>query len=154
MSSDEDTFRRLLTELRLLEGTAETLQNRINLINAATTELGFAAATIDGLAEEKKGAPLLVPIGGGSFVKAQVATTETLVVGMGAGVSVDRSREDAKKIVEKRVAELEKSMGALQDQLGQVLERIRLNRQQLEEVSRKLSSQRRASDVRKAKGGP
>jgi prefoldin alpha subunit len=154
MSSDEDTFRRLLTELRLLEGTAETLQNRINLINAATTELGFAAATIDGLAEEKKGAPLLVPIGGGSFVKAQVATTETLVVGMGAGVSVDRSQEDAKKIVEKRVAELEKSMGALQDQLGQVLERIRLNRQQLEEVSRKLSSQRRASDVRKAKGGP
>jgi prefoldin alpha subunit len=154
MSSDEDTFRRLLTELRLLEGTAETLQNRINLINAATTELGFAAATIDGLAEEKKGAPLLVPIGGGSFVKAQVATTETLVVGMGAGVSVDRSREDAKTIVEKRVAELEKSMGALQDQLGQVLERIRLNRQQLEDVSRKLSSQRRASDVRKAKGGP
>jgi prefoldin subunit 5 len=73
---------------------------------------------------------------------------------MGAGVSVDRSREDAKKIVEKRVAELEKSMGALQDQLGQVLERIRLNRQQLEDVSRKLSSQRRASDVRKAKGGP
>ncbi len=154
MSSDEDTFRRLLTELRLLEGTAEALQNRINLINAGTTELSFAAATIDGLAEEKKGAPLLVPIGGGSFVKAQVATTETLVVGMGAGVSVDRSREDAKKIVEKRVAELEKSMGALQDQLGQVLERIRLNRQQLEDVSRKLSSQRRASDVREAEGGP
>lgn len=154
MSNDEDNFRRLLTELRLLEGTAEALQNRINLINAATTELAFAAATIDGLAEEKQGAPLLVPIGGGSFIKAEVATTETLVVGMGAGVSVDKSREDAKKVVEKRVAELEKSMTALQDQLGQVLERIRLNRQQLEDVSQKLSTQRRASDVRKAKGGP
>ena len=154
MSNDEDTFRRLLTELRLLEGTAEALQNRINLISAATTELAFAAATIDGLAEEKKGSPLLVPIGGGSFIKAEVATTETLVVGMGAGVSVDKSREDAKKVVEKRVAELEKSMTALQDQLGQVLERIRLNRQQLEDVSQKLSTQRRASDVRKAKGGP
>lgn len=154
MSSDEETFRRLLTELRLLEGTAEALQNRINLINAAATELAFATATIDGLAEEKKGSPLLVPIGGGSFVKAEVATTETLVVGMGAGVSVDKSREDAKTIVEKRVAELEKSMAALQDQLGQVLERIRLTRQQLEDVSQKLSGQRRAGDVRKTKGGP
>ena len=154
MSSDEEIFRRLLTELRLLEGTADALQNRTNLINAAMTELAFASMTIEGLDMEKKGTPLLVPIGGGSFIKAEVATTETMVVGMGAGVSVEKSRDEAKQIVQKRIAELERSKNTLQQQLGQVVEQMHLKRQQLDEVSLKLSSRRRAGDVRKTKSRP
>ncbi|MCW3985996.1 MAG: prefoldin subunit alpha [Candidatus Bathyarchaeota archaeon] len=154
MSSDEEIFRRLLTELRLLEGTADALQNRTNLINAAMTELAFASMTIEGLDKEKEGAPLLVPIGGGSFIKAEVAATETMVVGMGAGVSVEKSRDEAKQIVQKRIAELERSKSTLQQQLGQVVEQMHLKRQQLDEVSLKLSSRRRAGDVRKTKSRP
>ncbi|UCE96467.1 MAG: prefoldin subunit alpha [Candidatus Bathyarchaeota archaeon] len=153
MSNNEEKFRRLLAELRLLEGTAETLQNRINLVRAATTELAFASATIDGIEEEKDGTPLLVPIGGGSFIKATVATRETLVVGIGAGVSVEKPRDEAKQIVEKRITELEKSGNTLQQQLSQVVERIRESRQQLDEISITLASRRQANDVRKAKIG-
>ena len=153
MSSDEETFRRLLTELRLLEGTTDALQNRINLVNAAMTELAFASATIEGLEKGKKGTPLLVPIGGGSFIKAEVETTETLVVGLGAGVSVEKSRGEAKQTVETRIAELEKSRNGLQQQLGQVVEQMRMHRQQLDEVSMRLSSRRQVGDVRETKGG-
>ncbi|UCB59844.1 MAG: prefoldin subunit alpha [Candidatus Bathyarchaeota archaeon] len=153
MSSDEETFRRLLTELRLLESTADALQNRINLVNAALTELAFAATTIEGLEQETKGTQLLVPIGGGSFINAQVATIEDLVVGMGAGVSVEKPREEAKRIIEKRIAELQKSMNTLQQQLSQVLEQMRVKRQQLESVSIELSSRRQKSGVRKAQIG-
>lgn len=153
MPNDEETFRRLLTELRLLEGTAEALQNRISLVNAAATELAFASATVDGLEGEKKGAALLVPIGGGSFIKAQVATTETLIVGMGAGVSVEKSRVESKQILEKRIGELRNSMNTLQQQLNQVLERIRTNREQLDEISTRLSSKRQTGDVRKTQSG-
>ncbi len=152
MSSDEETFRRLLTELRLLESTADALQNRINMINAAITELAFASATVKGLEKEKKGTPLLVPIGGGSFIKAEVSTTETMVVGMGAGVSVEKPRDEAKQIVEKRIEELENSKNSLQQQLGKVIEQMRMHREQLDEVSMRLSSRRRASDVRKTEG--
>ncbi|MCK4933239.1 prefoldin subunit alpha [Candidatus Bathyarchaeota archaeon] len=135
MSNNEESLRRVLTELRLLETTAEALQTRINLVNAATAELSFASATIAGLEEEKEGTPLLVPVGGGSFVKAEISTTETMVVGMGAGVSVEKSREEAKEIIEKRISDLEKSRSTLEQQLGQVLERIRSNRQYLNDVS-------------------
>ena len=153
MSSDEDIFRKLLTELRLLEGTADALANRINLINAAMTELAFASATIEGLEKEKKGAPLLVPIGGGSFIKAEVANVETMVVGMGAGVSVEKTRDEAKQIVGKRIAELDKSRNTLQQQLNQVAERMRTSREQLDQVSLRLSAQRgSAGNVRQAKG--
>lgn len=153
MSSDEEAFRRLLTELRLLEGTADALQNRINLVSAAITELAFASTTIKGLEKEKSGAPLLVPVGGGSFIKAEVATTETMVVGIGAGVSVETSRDEASQTVEKRIAELETSRNNLQQQLAQVIAKMRTKRQQLDKVSVKLSGGRQAGDVRKTKSG-
>ncbi len=135
MSRNEEALRRLLTELRLLEATVEALHNRINLVNAAIAELSFASATIIGLEKEEKGKPLLVPIGGGSFVKAEISTTETMVVGMGAGVSVEKPRDEAKEIIGKRISELEKSRSTIEQQLNQVLERMRSNKQQLNDVS-------------------
>ena len=153
MPSDEEAFRRLLTELQLLEGTAEALQNRINLVSAASAELAFASATLEGLEKERRGSPLLVPIGGGSFIKAEVATTETMVVGMGAGVSVEKPRSEAKQIVRKRIEELEKSRSTLHQQLSQVLERIQAHRQQLDEISLRLASGRQSRNVRKAEVG-
>lgn len=135
MSRNEEALRRLLTELRLLEATVEALHNRINLVNAAIAELSFASATIIGLEKEEKGKPLLVPIGGGSFVKAEISTTETMIVGMGAGVSVEKPRDEAKEIIEKRISELEKSRSTIEQQLNQVLERMRSNKQQLNDVS-------------------
>jgi len=153
MPSDEEAFRRLLTELQLLEGTGEALQNRINLVNAAATELAFASATLEGLEKERKGSLLLVPIGGGSFIKAEVATTETMVVGMGAGVSVEKPRSEAKQIVKKRIEELEKSRSTLHQQLSQVLEQIQAHRQQLDEISLRLASRRQSGNVRKAEIG-
>ncbi|MCK4436038.1 prefoldin subunit alpha, partial [Candidatus Bathyarchaeota archaeon] len=107
----------------------------INLVNAAIAELSFASATIIGLEKEEKGKPLLVPIGGGSFVKAEISTTETMIVGMGAGVSVEKPRDEAKEIIEKRISELEKSRSTIEQQLNQVLERMRSNKQQLNDVS-------------------
>lgn len=135
MSRNEEALRKLVTELRMLEATVEALHNRINLVNAAIAELSFASATIIGLEKEEKGKPLLVPIGGGSFVKAEVSTTETMVVGMGAGVSVEKPRDEAKEIIEKRISELEKSRSTIEQQLNQVLERMRSNKQQLNDVS-------------------
>lgn len=150
VSSEED-FRRMLTELRLLESTGNALQDRINMIRAAITELAFAFSTIEGLEKEKKGTPLLVPIGGGSFIKAEVATTQTMVVGIGAGVSVEKTRSEAKQILEKRSADLEKSRASLEQQLGQVLDRMRENRQQLDAISTKLVGSGQPNDVRKIK---
>jgi prefoldin alpha subunit len=152
-SSKEENFRKILTELRLLEGTANALQDRINMIRAAITELSFATATIEGLEGEKKGTPLLVPVGGGSFIKAEVATTETMVVGIGAGVSTEKTRSEAKEILGNRSADLEKSRNDLEQQLGQVVERMNYNRQQLDAISTQTVGSGQLGDVRKAKSG-
>jgi len=79
--SEDEKFRRLAVELRILEGTVETIQSRINIVNSALTELSVANMTLGGMEKEKQNSSLLVPIGGGSYIKAKLESADTVIVG-------------------------------------------------------------------------
>ena len=147
MSSDEETFRRLVVELRILEGTADALQSRVSLVSAALTELRVASLTLEGLEKEKTDAPLFVPIGGGSYIEAKLGSEDKVVVSIGAGVATERTLKEAKDTVGSRIAELEKTRTTLEQQLRQVIEKIQDNRAQLQELSAKLSEREKAAGV-------
>jgi len=152
MSSEEEKFRRLAVELRILEGTVETIQSRINIVNSALTELNIANMTLEGIEKEKQNSSLLVPIGGGSYIKAKLESADTVIVGIGAGVATERTINEAKANIGKRIADVEKTRVALQQQLAQVIQRIQEGREELQEFTAKLSKrEERTEGVRKAK---
>jgi prefoldin alpha subunit len=148
--ANEETLRRLIVELRLLEGTADVLQSRINFVNAVLTELNQAKATLEGLEKEKEDAPLFVPIGGGSFIRAKLESADKVIVGMGAGVSVEKTLSEAKETIENRIAQLEKTRRTLQQQLAQVAQKIEEDKAKFQEVSEKLREAERKQNVQKA----
>lgn len=150
MSSEEEIFRRLVVELRILEGTAEALQSRANFVNAALTELTISSMTLEGLEKEKKNVQLFVPIGGGSYVKARLESADEVIVGIGADVAVERTMKEARENVENRIAALEKTRASLGQQFAQVVEKIREDRARLEELTAESSEGERAKGVRKA----
>ena len=128
----EEELRRLSVEMRYLEQTAEALQQRISMVNAAITDLTYANATLDGIEKEKENAEMLVPIGGSSYVKVKLADSNKIIVGMGAGVSIEKSLSEAKTTLKERLDELEKTMNSAQQQFSQVAERINTGRGRLE----------------------
>jgi len=130
--NNQEELRKLSVELRLLEQTAESLQQRINMMNAAQTDLAYANMTLDGIKDEKDNAELLVPIGGSSYINVKLANVDKVVVGMGAGVSVEKTLLEAKKIVKDRLLELQKTMTSAQQQFAQIVDRINSGRKQLE----------------------
>jgi len=140
-------------ESRYLEQTVNELQSRISLTSSAITELKVSSMTLEGLETEKKDSQLFVPIGGGSYVKARLETANKVVVGIGADVAVERTLKEAKEELEARIAELEKTRDALEQQFSQVVGRIQENRAKLEEISAKLREGEGQSGVREAKKG-
>ena len=76
----QEELRRLSIELQYLEQTADTLQQRISMVNAAVTDLTYASMTLDGIENEKENAELLVPIGGNSYVKAKIVDTNKIKI--------------------------------------------------------------------------
>ena len=149
-SEDQETYRRLAVELRILEGTADAMQSRLNLISAALAELNVARMTLEGVEKENPEAPLFVPIGGGSFVKAKLESADKVIVGMGAGVSIEKTIAEAKTTIQTRISEMEKTMTSLRQQLIQVVNRMQENRDELEELTAKLSGAEKAPDVPQA----
>jgi len=142
---DEEEFRKIATEVRLLESTAQAIQSRINFVNAALTELNLAKMNLEGLEKEKIETSLLVPIGGGSYVKAKLESIENVVVGIGAGVAVEKTFNEAKDILSKRIEELEKLYGRLQQQLSQIAQKIQEDRAKLEEISKRIARRQQPS---------
>ena len=130
----EEELRRLSVEMRYLEQTAEVLQQRISMVNAAITDLTYANATLDGIEKEKENVEMLVPIGGSSYVKVKLADSSKVIVGMGSGVSVEKPLPDAKVALKELLEELEKSMNSAQQQFAQVAERINTGRGRLESL--------------------
>ena len=128
----DDELRKLSVEMRYLEQTAEAVQQRISMVNAALTDLTYANATLDGIEKEKENAEMLVPIGGSSYVKVKLTDSNKIIVGMGAGVSVEKTLAEAKVTLKERLDELEKTMNSAQQQFSQVAERINSGRGRLE----------------------
>jgi prefoldin alpha subunit len=133
-SKEEDELRRLSVQLRYLEQTAETLQQRIGMLNAAITDLTYANMTLDGMEQEKANSELLVPIGGSSYVRVKLADADKVIVGLGSSVSVEKSLPEAKALLKERLDELQKSMQAAQQQFTQIAERINSDRSRLESL--------------------
>jgi prefoldin alpha subunit len=133
-SKAEEQIRRLSVELQLLEQTAENMQSRLNLLNAAITDLTYAGLTMDGLEKEKDNVELLVPIGGSSYIKAKLDSIDKLIVGIGAGVSVEKTLPETKEVIKNRREELEKTRLSLQTQFSQVVDKINDDRRQADSL--------------------
>jgi prefoldin alpha subunit len=130
----EEELRRLSMEMRYLEQTAEALQQRISMVNAALTDINYANMTLDGIEKEKENSELLVPIGGSSYVKVKLADPNKVIIGLGSGVSVEKTLPEAKSTLKERLDELEKTMHSAQQQFSQVAERINSGRSRLENL--------------------
>jgi len=137
-SGDEQELQKLSMELRYFEQTAENLQQRLGMLNAAVSDLSYANMTLENMEKEKENAELMVPIGGGNYISAKLSTPDKVVVGMGAGVSIEKTLAEAKAIVKERIEELQKTQVSAQQQLTQIAERINSDRTRMESLLSKV----------------
>jgi len=121
-------------QLRYFEQTAESLQQRLSMLNAAMTDLSYAKMTLESLEQEKENAEMLVPIGGSGYINVKLANPNKVIIGLGAGVSIEKTSLEAKAIVTQRMEELQKTHVSAQQQLSQISERISQDRDRLESL--------------------
>ena len=133
-AGNEEEARKLSMQLRYFEQTAENLQQRLSMLNAALTDLSYANMTLESIEQEKENAQMLVPIGGSGYINVKLADSNKVIIGLGAGVSIEKTVPEAKEIVKQRMEELQKTQVSAQQQLGQISERISQDRGRLESL--------------------
>ena len=135
--ADDEDFQKSLMQLRVYEGSARALQARLEIVNAALNEFSLASTTLEGVKTQKTDEDALIPVGGGSYVRVRLSDISKIVMGVGAGVAVEKPIEDSVSEIKERIADLDKARTSLQEQLSQALFRIEENRERLGELVKK-----------------
>lgn len=120
--SDEEKVQSLIAEMRVLE----------SILNDATSRqafliriIGEAKAGITALKElSASSSEVLVPLGGGLFLKVNAQPPDKILVGLGADVVVEKSKDEAVSYAEERVKEVENAVMGLEAQRNDLTRRM------------------------------
>jgi prefoldin alpha subunit len=114
---NEQELRQALATLEMYKAQAESLAEQRQIVTFSLEEYSRARDTLGKWKDAAEGAELLVPVGGNSFVFAKVADNKKALVGIGSGVTVERSLDEAIKTLETRINELAEASKKLTESL-------------------------------------
>jgi len=141
---EEDIIRQLASEIRILEGSIGVLQSRLDIVRAAINEVSLAHNTLEGVNKLQNGDSTLVPVGAGSYVRMQLADSRKIVMGIGAGVAVEKEVGASVTELKTRLDELDRARTSIQQQLDQTAGRYQQDREALEDLLRRQNAPTRS----------
>ncbi|MCW4036898.1 MAG: prefoldin subunit alpha [Candidatus Bathyarchaeota archaeon] len=120
-------MRRLIVELQMMQGSAETLQQRLEVLQSAIADLSVAKKSLGAIKEHETGDPILVPTGGGVYVNANLGDLRKVIVNIGAEVAIEMDLGEAEEDISGRLEDVEKASLSVQQQLQQILAQMQIH---------------------------
>ncbi|MEN2974106.1 MAG: prefoldin subunit alpha [Candidatus Caldarchaeales archaeon] len=123
MSSLEDQLNRAVGELQLIEQLINEARTRISALQALVAEYEGALNFIEEMSKNTSSMKILVPIGGGNYVHAEITDSGKIEVSIGAGVIVTKTLQEGREIVERRKENIVKLIQSYEQRLEQYVRR-------------------------------
>ena len=119
----------LMSEAERLTQLEQFLERRVSMLGAAVRETANAIESVRAAEGEA-----LMPVGAGVFVRARIEPESTLVVSVGSGVSVEKTRDSTLLHLEARSKELVAAGNEAAGQLGQVQQQMQRIRTEIDSL--------------------
>jgi len=116
----EQSLRESYVMLDTAKAQLEGLMKQQQLIQLAVDEHVRARETIKDLAKGEIGDDMLIPLGADSYIHAKISDKRDAIVGVGAGVSILRTPEEAQKILDEKIDELSRAFKSVTDKASQL----------------------------------
>jgi prefoldin alpha subunit len=142
LSETETKYSQLLSEERVLEEQLNDLQSRMEIVSAQIQDHVNASVTMNNLKNEQ-GHDALIPIGAQIFIRGTINDTSKVLIGLGAGISVEKTVEQASADIEARVSNMQKLLGSLRDEYAKAAEKVNALRSQLGETAQEIMKDRK-----------
>jgi prefoldin alpha subunit len=132
MSNDANSQLRAAAEQKISEMVQQSkiLESYLNDIltrEAALTRLiGEAQLASEGLQSLSSDAPVetMVPLGVGTYVRSTIEPVKNLLVSVGAGIAIEKSKNETISYIESKIKEFEIGIGQLNRQKEQITTRL------------------------------
>lgn len=117
---NDDELRQMLALMESYKNRTEALSRQVTVLRSTLDEVNMANESIKALMAAKEGDEIMVPIGASSFMNVKVTSNKNIVVGVGSGISVEKTPENANKYMEANAAELSEALKKTVDALQEV----------------------------------
>jgi prefoldin alpha subunit len=121
--SSEQKISEMLQQSKILEAYMKDILGKEATVSRLITEAHLASEAIQGLSSANQ-EESLIPIGIGVFLKVTIPQVTNLLVSVGSGVTIEKSKENAKNYVESRIKEFELALQQIQSQKEQIAMRM------------------------------
>jgi prefoldin alpha subunit len=116
---DENEAREAAAMVETARAQLEALARQQEIIRLTIDEHSRARDTITMMSSGAAGEDVLVPIGADSFVHAKISDNKNAVIGIGANVSFQHAPEEAAKLMDARIDELNRAFHKISDRMEQ-----------------------------------
>jgi len=115
----EQQVRESYMMLESAKAQLEGLAKQQELIQLAVEEHVRARETIKEIAKGAADDEVLVPLGADSYIHAKISDNKDAIVGVGSGISIRRSPEEAEKILDTKIDDLSRAFKSITDKAAQ-----------------------------------
>lgn len=124
MSKSDNETQQNYIEAQILTSHFQQLQEQVSLISNQVNEISHQLEYLDEFRKVKLGSTILAQILPGVFIKAKLQDENQLVVNVGSNISITKSIEETKEILNKRIRELKDAEANLGEQLLAVIDQL------------------------------
>lgn len=135
----EQKVNQMMQQARVLEAQLNEIIAREAAISRLLEEARLASSAVQEVESESE-VESYVPIGIGVHMRVSVPPLNKLLINIGAGVAVEKSREDTINYIESRLKEFEIALKQLMEQKQQVSLRMQQIQVQVNEMVRRATS--------------
>ena len=129
---DEQKINQLVMTIQMLEQRLGGLTQNLEMIEATKQSLVSSNETILNLSKSEIGKPLLVPIGSMVMVKMRAEQLDKVVVNVGDNIYMEKSIDDATKLIEKRIERIIESENYLTTEMNKMAQQLNQYKAQLQ----------------------
>jgi len=141
MASEQESLARAVSELQVLERAMAELQSRIAALRALLGEYDGAISLLEELQRQKSEVRMLVPIGGGNFLQAEIKDIEAIQVSLGAGVVMRQPIQEGYELIKRRRDRISRVIEQYEGYLAQYAQRAEEVRRLVEALVARMRSQ-------------
>jgi prefoldin alpha subunit len=141
--SDEQQqlLQKIYQEQQLTESNMSVLQQRLELVQAYLNNYRAGLMVLEEIDGKEEGEEMLMNVGGSIFVQAKLVNPSNVTRGIGSGVRIEQSVEDAKKAVQEQIGDLEKQYESFADEYQKLVARASVLNSQFQQLAAKLQTQ-------------
>jgi prefoldin alpha subunit len=141
----QQQLQQLSQELQAIDAEIEGIDAEIEEYRQEQRDIDDAKEALETL---DSGSTVQVPLGGGAFVRAEIADIDEIVVSLGGGYAAEQSEDDAATALDRKRDALDDRISGLQEEKAE----LESESQQLEQQAQQMQQQMQQQQMQQMQG--